>query len=265
MFRLGALSRALRLAAVAFAIAAVEARADSIIRVTSETSSGTVLGQQIATLSLSNPPPSAYSQTATFTAGTAVPDFSVVVGTNVATTAGSATSHSLTVNITYNGTGTGASSDMLIVEFLGTNFVHPLPGPASITSNGSPSTSGLAANSLTMISGVNNANGGLPATPGSTAGLSGTTTSTGSIGSASSVLVPNPATGAVFSIANPFSFYQAFTFSGFTNTNQAGSVSAGSTVASTIPEPSAIVIALTAVPFVGVGAWLRRRNRRATV
>ena len=54
------------------------------------------------------------------------------------------------------------------------------------------------------------------------------TTGMGSMGSASSVLTPNPANrGATFAIAYLFTFYQAYTFGGFTSTKLAGSFTAG--------------------------------------
>jgi uncharacterized repeat protein (TIGR01451 family) len=54
------------------------------------------------------------------------------------------------------------------------------------------------------------------------------TTATGTIGAASSVLNPNPDVGPVFAISDPFTFYQTYRFGGFTTTNLAGSLTAGS-------------------------------------
>ncbi len=67
----------------------------------------------------------------------------------------------------------------------------------------------------------------------------------------------------MFSIVNPFSFYQTYTFSDFTNSAKAGSLSAGSTVAA-VPAPAGLVLALTGLPVFGAG-WLRRRRALQTM
>jgi hypothetical protein len=166
-----------------------------------------------------------------FNAQFMLPDFSIVVVGNNSTTGPSFASHSTTINMLYTGP-TGASSDSVLIEVLGDSYTTPPAGPAEITSNGSPSTGGLQASSVVMTSGVINGTATLSSTPGTTlSGQLGQTTGTGSIGSSSSVLSPNPTqSGGVFTIANPFTFYQTYTFGGFTTTNQAGSLSAGTTV-----------------------------------
>jgi len=241
------------LAIAALAAVSSESRADLFIRVTAFDSLGNQIGQDTASVSLSNPPPtvSSISRTSTLT------DFDIVLTNNVALTSGGTTKHTETVNITYTG-GTGSSSDKLVVEFLGTNYLHPPTGQAIVTANGSPSTAGLAANSVTYASGVSNSNAGLPGTVGSTAGLAGTLTLSGSIGSASSVLLPNPGAGPVFSISNPFSFYQVATLSGFSVTGDIGNLSLASTVTA-VPEPSTMALAALAAPALLL--TLRRRRR----
>ena len=93
-----------------------------------------------------------------------------------------------------------------------------------------------------MTSGVLNGTVPLSSTPGTTlSGQMGMTTATGSMGGASSVLTPNPATGATFTIGSPFTFYQTYTYGGFATTNQAGSMTAGTSVtAQAAPPPITI-------------------------
>jgi len=143
-----------------------------------------------------------------------VGNFSITLVTHISTTGPGFTSDSDTINITYNGPA-GANSDKLIVEVLANKFSNPTaPALASISSNGSPSTSGLAATSVVMTSGVilgnitalNVATVGSPA-PALLGGQLGTTTGSGSMGNASSVLNPNPVGGASFNLSStPFSF-----------------------------------------------------------
>jgi len=231
-----------------------QANADFIIRATDLLSGGGV------NASVTQTGVSAADGSGSLVFNSAVGNFSITLVTNIATTGPGFTSASTTINITYNGP-IGANSDKLIIEVLGNKFVNPTtPAPAQITSNASPSTSGLNASSVTMTSGVIAGNVVALGAAGTTlGGQLGTTTGTGSMGSASSVLTPNPVTGATFNIVNPFSFYQTYTITGFVNSSQAGSLSAGSTV-SAVPEPSGIVLALAALPLLGVGGWLRRRK-----
>jgi hypothetical protein len=248
------------LVGVAVLGASTPAHADFTIRATDVSSAGLVSANVTQTGS------SNADGSGMLVFSSAVGNFSITLVTDIATTGPGFTSASETVNITYTGP-IGASSDKLIVEVLGNKFGNPTTGTSStITSNASPSTSGLAASSVTMTSGVvsdsptlnSQSVGGAPAAPLSP--QLGTTTGTGSMGNASSVLTPNPVTGAAFSIpSSPFSFYQTFTFNGFTNTNQAGSLSAGSTV-SAVPEPGGIALVLTGLSAVAGGGLLRRRK-----
>jgi len=194
------------------------------------------------------------------TFNSSVGNFSITLVTNIATTGPGFTAASQTLNITYNGP-TGPTSDRLIVEVLGNMFTNPTaPAVSVITSNGSPSTSGLAATNVTMTSGVIAGNVLALGAAGTTlGGQLGTSTGTGSMGNASSVLTPNPITGASFAIVNPFSFYQTYTISGFANSGLAGSLSAGSTVSS-VPAPAGLVLALAGLPVLGAAGWMRRRK-----
>jgi len=247
--------------------APTQARADFVIRATDVLSGGAV-NATVTQSGASNPNGSGF-----LTFSSSVGNFIITVVTHIATTGPGFTAASDTINITYNGP-TGATSDKLIVEVLGNKFTNPTaPALSNITSNGSPSTSGLSVASVTMTSGV--LAGNLTALDLGAAGTTlggqlGMTTGIGSMGVASSVLVPNPATGAPFAIVNPFTFYQTFTFDGQINfgsggpTDNGGSLSAGSTVSS-LPAPAGLVLALTGLPVMGVSGWLRRRKALKTV
>ncbi len=250
------------LAGAALFAAPNSARADLIIRLTSlNNSGGTQLDQQSSTLVLSDPMPSMSSQVFS---SPLLGGFSIVITSNISNTGNGTTAHSHNINFTYTGpTGIG-SSNQLVVEFLGTNYDTPVSPPlAFITSNASPSTSGLVANYVNMVSGASVTNAGLPGTAGDTTGLLGLTSGTGTMGSASSILSPNPVTGATFSqTGSRFSFYQAFTFNDFTTTGS-GSLSAGSTVTN-VPAPPSLVMALSAMPILGMGRRLFRRKAVVT-
>lgn len=189
-----------------------------------------------------------------------VGNFTVNIVTAIANTGPGFSSASETLNITR---GSGNGTDTLIVEILDNNFSNPTaPSVSFISSNGSPSTAGLIATSVIMTSGVL-ANGATLGLAGTTlGGQLGETIGAGTMGSGSSVLTPNPVTGASFPIFNQFSFYQTYSISGFNNDKgSTGSLSAGSSVTAT-PEPGTVAMALTALPLLGL-AYARRRRARA--
>jgi len=245
--------------------ASTPAHADITIRATDINSGGIVVNSQENTLA-SAANGAGVGNLGGFT-GIAVGNFTITIVTDIATTGPGFPPASTTVNITYDGpvdnTGTPTNeSDTLLIEVLGTKFSNPTaPALSFISSNSSPSTSGLLASSVTMTSGVIAGNVALSATTGTTlGGQLGTTTGSGTMGSASSVLMPNPVTGAGFNIVNPFSFYQTYTITGFTNSGVAGSLSAGSTVTSA-PEPGGGALALTGLSVMaGLGWWRRRKT-----
>jgi len=241
------------LTGVAMLGAQQQARANFIIRATDLTS-GNVVNATATTTGLS-----AGDGSGSLVFNSAVGNFTITLVTNIATTGPGFTSASQTLNVTYTGP-TGVNSDKLIVEVLGNMFSNPTsPPPAVITSNGSPSTSGLMASSVTMTSGVISGNVVALGAAGTTlGGQLGMTTGTGSMGSSSSVLSPNPVNGPTFAIPNPFTFYQTYTFNGFTNTAEAGSLSAGSTVST--PAPAGVLLAAAGLPLLGGYGWLRRRK-----
>jgi len=236
------------------------ARANFILRATDVNSGGAVIA------SVTDTGLSAVDGSGSLIFSHVVGNFSIVLLTIVAATGPDFTSVGETLNIAYIGP-TGATSDKLIIEMLGNLFTNPdSPDLSDITSNASPSTSGLLASSVIMTSGVVAGNVVALGAAGTTlGGQLGMTTATGTMGSAPSVLTPNPVIGSTFNIANPFSFYQTYTISGFGTSGLPGSLSAGSTVSvvSSVSAPAGLVMVLTGLPLLGVGGWLRRRRRRA--
>jgi len=249
------------LAGAALFWAPTPARADFIIRATDLASGGGV-NASVTQSGLSNADGSG-----SLVFNSTVGNFSITLVTNIATTGPGFTAASQTINITYNGptVGSSAGSDTLIIEILGNKFTNPSTGSAQITSNSSPSTSGLLAtngtnNAVVMTSGVISGNVLALGAAGTTlGGQLGQSTGSGTMGGASSVLNPNPATGAVFNIPNPFTFYQTYTIKDFQTSGQAGSLSGGSTV-NAVPAPAGLILALTGVPLLGLANRLRRRK-----
>jgi len=246
------------LAGAAVLTAPAPAHADLIIRVTSLDSSGGFIDSQFDLKPLSDPMPPASGQGAVFTGLGG--GFNITIATNISVSANGTTSQSMTVNLSYTGPTGAGTSNQLVVEFLGTNYITPVSPPlAYITSNASPSSGTLQADSVTMVSGVSVTNAGLPGTAGDTSGLMGLTTGTGVMTSAATILTPNPVVGAGFNQSgSKFSFYQAITFKDFTTTG-GGDISAGSFV-TTVPAPAGLILMLTGVPALAVPAWLRRRK-----
>jgi len=245
----------------ALAVAAADARADLTVRVSSFDSSNNLTASTSFT-TVGNPPYSGAS--AGNGSAFSVDAFSFGIGgvslTATSPTGTGTTSHSMTINISNYTGPTGASSNKLLVEFLGTGYTLPA-GSSQVTANGSPSTSGLAATTVTLVSSVSTTNAGLSATPTFPAttptGAAGTASASGSMGGASSVLTPNPTNGAIFSHGT-YSFYQAISFSGFTNNNQSGSLSAGSAVVA-VPEPMTLISAFVGLSSLGMYRLRRRK------
>jgi hypothetical protein len=239
--------------------AAGPAAAGWAVRVTEESSTGVVEASQTLTGGVTgNPATNSFNKS--FSAGgdaPGLPDFTVVLTSNLSTTGGGITGHSETLNISYS--GPTAPSDKLLVEILGDGYVNPAAGIAQvIQTNASPSQVGLAASSVNMTSGVVNGNVGLSGSPGTTLATLGTVSINGTMGAGSTVLQPNNASGPGFAIANPFTFYQSFLLSSFTN-NGTGSISAGTQV-SAVPAPAGVLLVMAGLPVLGGFSWMRRRK-----
>lgn len=251
MFRF--LTRALLLAVGTLALTATDARADLFIR-----ASATGAATQTFNGPVFDPQPGLSSQTQAFNIG----NFSLVVATNVSTSTSGSTSQDLNVTVSYAGP-TGVGSDMLTIEFLGTNYVLP-PGGSFVVNGSSGASNGgnLLANSVVLTSGVSLTNAGLPGTVGSTAGLTGVTSNTGGMTPAASTFIPTQATSAPYTLSNKYSFYQVLNFSGFTTNGTAG-VTANAVISAVVPEPATITCAV--VGLVGIGLTQLRRRKSTAV
>jgi hypothetical protein len=242
---------------------AVSAHASPIsVRVADYDSAGNLVTSAVTVTDAVNP---------SVTFGSALGNFSVLVATG--SSGINPTAAGLAMSMNYGG-GIGASSNTLVIEVASSPLTTPSAGSlAVIMSNASPSSGGLGANLVQMISGVTT--GGLPvllatlplgSVPAANpAGLLGTTTALGTLGPGSSVLMPNPANGVAFTMPADFTFYQRYTFSQFTSTG-AGSFSANSTIFSgpeQLPLPTPEPASFAAWGIVGlVGLTIAGRFRK---
>jgi len=239
----------------AFTVAVTDARADLFLRITVFNSANVAIGTNTFTVAMN--PQTGFG---TINGGLIAGGFNVTANSGLnSLQGGTMIQHTHTINFNYSGP-TGAGSERLVVEMMGTNYNAPL-GPVAFTSNGSPSQSGGATSLVAMSSGASLSNAGLPGTPGSLAGLAAgsITSGTGTLGSASSVLVPNPSNnGPVTMGPGLYSFYQVFTFSSFGSTGL-GSMS-GAASLSSVPEPTTMVGAFVGLACIGVARWRRRTS-----
>jgi hypothetical protein len=248
-----------------------QARADFTIRVTEFNSSGTEVTSAVQTVTSANAFIGNFGGQAEYSTTFVQPSldhFSIAIVSDITNTGAGSTSVSTTINIGYNGQ-TGANSDTLLIEVLGTGFSSPSAGtPSYITdSNSGVSTTGLGANNVTATSGVldstvttlNALTSGSSTVNGTIlSGQQGQVSQTGGIGpGVASVLSSNPAVGSKFPIPNSFGFYQTYQFGDFTTTGTGG-FTAGTTVST--PAPAAVVLGLTGVPVIALAGWLRRRK-----
>lgn len=143
----------------------------------------------------------------------------------------------------------GGSGGTLVVDITDTDF---LPPPASPAGNGTlVATIGSSAPSGTTFDGY---------LQGGTNGnkeFGGIDSTTGTIISATGATAPGNLVVKKDGIAlAPYSLTARTTFSG-----SAGSgFSIDNTIAFAVPAPAGLVLALTATPLFGVGAWIRRRR-----
>jgi len=163
----------------------------------------------------------------------------------------------------------GVVSDgrQLVVELLGDGYVNPNASPPDATTRLTASIStqtGMRISTVSADSGVFNDNRDMtgvsvpvPPTFGLDGGITGVASAMGGLtGNASFFLMPNPSTSLPYPISNPFSFYQAFYFTGFTATGSG--TFQGNTAIDAVPEPATVLSALFGVP--ALGYWVRRRR-----
>jgi hypothetical protein len=134
------------------------------------------------------------------------------------------TSLSVSFSLQYN--GPVGPSDQVLVEILSNGLTNIGPGSgAQITDNFSPSSSQFATTGTGCSMATSQLDGNVTFGPTPAIGSmygpitsgNGTATTTGDFtGGASNTFMPNPATGAFFSITNPYTYYQAVRLSHIT-------------------------------------------------
>jgi hypothetical protein len=104
-------------------------------------------------------------------------------------------------------------------------------------------------------------------TPGGTATtLANASASLADVGTTSLTYTPSPSTTGAAG-GTPFTLTQVFTFTFAAGTKGDDAANVGGTVSVTavtgVPAPPQLVLCLTALPFMGIGTWLRRRRLAA--
>jgi hypothetical protein len=202
-----------------------------------------------------------------------------ISGTLASNFPGAPTGAGLTLANTTNVKFASATVGSVEIVSTQTGFTAPASSPLLLSSSGGgtiQNTSGTATSASSTYQGVLDPNNldfgagngstivvGTPppavhSTPAMTAsGTAGGTTS--GTGTAPLVYSPGTATNLVAS-ATPFSLTNVLTFSGQSTVNE---VLAGSwtTTAAPVPVPAGLVLALTGLPCLGLGRWLRRRRQ----
>jgi len=71
---------------------------------------------------------------------------------------------------------------------------------------------------------------------------------------------PDPADAGNLAGGTPFTLTQVYSFKFTTNSNNNASADVSGSVTVAVPAPAGLVLALTGLPLLGVGTWLRRRR-----
>jgi hypothetical protein len=195
-----------------------------------------------------------------------VTDFTVVVGSltnfpgtsasafetnttnnSVTATTSFATSHTVTIVVSEN-FWTAPGGPVLLSSSAGGSIVDAVDGGFSVAAT----NQGFVDNSNTLATTVSP--GGVSTTKANASA------SLGGVGTDPLVYSPSPATQTA-SGGTPFALTQVFVYT-FSAGAGAGDSAGGSGTVSvtTVPAPSEFVLGLTAIPFLGIGAWLRRRR-----
>jgi len=177
-------------------------------------------------------------------------------------------SNSSQINTTFGGTG---GTHTIRIEITQDGWVAPVGTPLTLTSSAGGSFAYLAGTNPNAVQSVSttyqgfldntNTLFGQPAA-GSTP-IQTASASLGSAGTAPLVFSPGVSGNNLVPGGTPFSMTDVLTFT-FTLSAGSGQTSANvsaSTVAS-VPAPAGVVLALTALPVLGVGGWIRRRTQR---
>jgi hypothetical protein len=148
------------------------------------------------------------------------------------------------------------------------NWTEPAAAPLLLSSSagGSISSGGTATTVTSTNQGFINNTNVLPGlTPGGTSTpLANASATLAGAGTASLVYTPSPGS-AVAPGGVPFSMTEVFTytFAAGSYTGGGGANVSGSVSVAPIPAPAGLVLALTGLPCLGIGAWLRRRFGKA--
>jgi hypothetical protein len=151
-----------------------------------------------------------------------------------------------TIDLGVSGTSSPALNDLLVRAWL--SDIPTTPPPQTLTFSFTGSV--LPTGTLTEHTWVQSDN----VTPFS---LSGNLANTGSLAV--------PAGGSIsFNGTVPYATTLESHFSGLSGTNSLSSDNNDSITAANVPAPAGIVLVLSGMPMLGLGAWLRRRKARLT-
>jgi hypothetical protein len=242
--------RMLALTAIVALLSSADARAAFTIRLTSGTGPGNTAEFTSATLADNN-----FSIMQTFR------NFNINLFIDNQPFGFAGTTNALVTNsvttVLMNTAPVGTESNMLTVDFFGYQFTGP----------GGPGSPMVSTGALTYQSNAQAPSTGTTAYQsfaGSATGVFPAMTFT-NLGSSNTVSLSGPAQGTALTSAYSWTRGANFFLGGelnYTFTGGAGTFMStqASTSAAVAPAPAALILALTGVPVVGLGAWLRRRR-----
>ncbi len=152
----------------------------------------------------------------------------------------------------------GAGTHTIELKLAYTDYTLPNGNPKDVSSAGSATfsdaTAGNTATGQAWADATDSSTFNTGATAGQQIAINPTTTVGTNLGV---VLNPNPAQFQF--VGTTFSLKQDLTLKLTSDLNTSGQVQLITTVAS--PAPAGLVLAFTAAPFLGLGAWIRRRRQ----
>lgn len=188
--------------------------------------------------------------------------------TQVSTTAGfvAGTTNTLTIVVSENGWMAPTSSLLALSSSAGGSAGNSGTANMTISSTYTSYLDSSAGNNVYL-------NGTPPTTFVTPAGGSAPSNTTGNVSVApgtpsTNSLVYNPASAtAIVAGGTPFTMTSVLTFQVTLAAGDTGGASFGAndtTTANAVPAPAGLVLALTGLPCLGIGTWLRRRQVRLT-
>jgi len=167
--------------------------------------------------------------------------------------------HTLKIVISEDGYTAPTGTPLLLSSSTAGGSLGDTGGSISVTAN----------NQSFLDNAIGNAAYGTPAAFVTPAGVgtgvaTGTASLTGS-GTAPLNLNPGTVTGVITSGGVPFTLTNVVTFSFTLSAGSSGNAGLSTSTVATAPAPAGLVLALTGLPVVGVGSWLRRRRATAAV